>query len=230
MERKHPTPASYPNYLSSLSGDFLSKTNVFRMVREFARYSGIEHGYYAEFGIMNGETAINAYRQLRGMVTDIFGFDTFSGHPAHQQVDKQHKEYSPYFFEGNYSAVSKDFAQTMIRAATLLDDNHIHLYEGKFSDTLPKFNKARFGECGFPICVMVDCDLYSSAVDVFAFLTDVLKTGTWLLIDDYWCYRGDPKLGVRRALDEWLESNGRIGVSLYDNFNAFSRAYICHEK
>jgi O-methyltransferase len=80
------------------------------------------------------------------------------------------------------------------------------------------------------VCVLVDCDIYSSAIDVFAFLTDVLKTGTWLLIDDWWCYRGDPKLGVRRALDEWLNDNGRIGVTLYDNFNGFSRAYVCYEK
>ena len=77
---------------------------------------------------------------------------------------------------------------------------------------------------------LVDCDIYSSAVDVFAFLTDILRTGTWLLIDDWWCYRGDPTLGVRRAFDEWLNDNGRVGVTLYDNFNGFSRAYICYEK
>lgn len=89
-----PAPPSNPSYLHSLSGDFINKTNVFRMVREFARYSNIDRGYYMEFGIMNGETAIQAYRQLRGIVTDVYGFDTFSGHPEHQEVDKTHAEYS----------------------------------------------------------------------------------------------------------------------------------------
>lgn len=225
-----PAPPSNPSYLHSLSGDFINKTNVFRMVREFARYSNIDRGYYMEFGIMNGETAIQAYRQLRGIVTDVYGFDTFSGHPEHQEVDKTHAEYSPFFFQGNYKAQSKQFAETLIKAATMIPDENLHLSEGKFSDTLPKFDTKALDEKGFPVCVLVDCDIYSSAVDVFKFLTPILKTGTWLLIDDWWCYRSDPKLGVRRAMDEWLADNGRIGVTLYDNFNGFSRAYICHEK
>jgi hypothetical protein len=220
-------PSREAHYLSTVTGDFLSKTNVFRMVREFARYSNIDSGYYMEFGIMNGSTAIAAYRQLRGIVTDVYGFDTFTGHPAQQPADKVHAEYAPYFHEGNYKSEGLEFARQSIEAETLIPSENLHLTKGLFSDTLPNFDKSTLK--GFPVCVMVDCDLYSSAVDVFNFLTPVLKTGTWLLVDDYWCYRGDPKLGVRRALDEWLGSNGRIGVSLYDNFNAFSRAYICHE-
>ena len=223
-------PSPNPSYLHALSGDFINKTNVFRMVREFARYSNIDRGYYMEFGVMNGETAITAYRQLRGIVTDVYGFDTFTGHPAPQAADQPHAEYMPYFFEGNYKAHSRQFAETMIRAATMMPESSLHLVEGKFCDTLPTFDKASLAGKGFPVCVMVDCDLYSSAVDVFAFLTDLLKTGTWLLIDDFWTYRGDPKLGVRKAFEDWLETNGRIGVTLYDNFNGFSRAYVCYEK
>lgn len=215
-----------PNYVQGLSGNFIGKTQMFRMIREFARYSKIEQGYYMEFGIMNGNTAIDAWRQLRGPVTHIYGFDTFTGHPAQQDSDKK-PEYAPYFFEGNYSAVSKEFAETNIRQATMIPAENLSLTEGLFSDTLPKFDTSRLA--GFPIAVMVDCDLYSSAVDVFKFLTPILQTGTWLLIDDYWCYRGDPKLGVRKALDEWLATNGKIGVTAYDNFNAYSRAFICHE-
>jgi len=218
------------HYLSNLAGEFVSKANVFRMVREFARYSNIDRGYYMEFGIMNGSTAIVAYRQLRGIVTDIFGFDTFTGHPEQTPEDKTHAGYAPYFYPGNYKSAGVEFSRANIRAETMIPDGNLHLFQGLFSDTLPKFNRSTLAEKGFPVCILVDCDLYSSAVDVFKFLTPILRTGTWLLLDDYWCYRGDPKLGVRRALDEWLEENGRIGVTLYDNFNAFSRAYICYEK
>ena len=217
------------HYLSRLNGDFIGKANVFRMIREFARYSNIPQGYYMEFGIMNGGTAISAYRQLRGYVTDIYGFDTFTGHPAQQEEDKIRAEFAPYFFEGNYKAEGAGYCRKTIRAETLIADENIHLYEGLFSDTLPTVDLSKLESNGFPICVMVDCDLYSSAVDVFQFLTPILQTGTWLLIDDFWCYRGDPKLGVRRAFEEWLQDNGRINVTLYDNFNAYSRAYICHE-
>jgi O-methyltransferase len=216
------------HYLSLLNGDFLGKNNVLRMVREFARYSNIQQGYYMEFGIMNGTFAIAAYRQLRGYVTDIYGFDSFAGHPEQKAEDKVHAEYAPYFREGNYKAVSVDFCRTAIHAETMLPPENIHLTPGFFSDTLPKFDIGQLKTKGFPICVMVDCDLYSSAADVFRFLTPILETGTWLLLDDYWCYRGDPKLGVRRAFDEWVKDNGRVGVSFYCNFNAYSRAYICH--
>lgn len=216
------------HYLSLLNGDFLGKNNVLRMVREFARYSNIQQGYYMEFGIMNGTFAIAAYRQLRGYVTDIYGFNSFAGHPEQKAGDKVHAEYAPYFREGNYKAVSVDFCRTAIHAETMLPPENIHLTPGFFSDTLAKFDIGQLKTRGFPICVMVDCDLYSSAVDVFRFLTPILETGTWLLLDDYWCYRGDPKLGVRRAFDEWVKDNGRVGVSFYCNFNAYSRAYICH--
>lgn len=218
------------NYVQGLGGDFIGKNNMFRMIREFSRYSNIDEGYYMEFGIMNGDTAISAYRNLRGYTNHIYGFDTFTGHPEQQEPDKVHSEYSPYFFHGNYAAVSEEFCRTNINAATMLPSDRIHLYKGLFSDTLKAFDKEGLVDKGFPICVFVDCDLYSSAKDVFGFLTDILKTGTWLLIDDYWCYRGDPKLGVRRAMDEWLASNGRVGVTDYCNFNAYSRAFICHEK
>ncbi|OGT45983.1 MAG: hypothetical protein A3E82_07635 [Gammaproteobacteria bacterium RIFCSPHIGHO2_12_FULL_38_11] len=218
------------NYVQGLGGDFIGKSNMFRLIREFVRYSNIQNGYYMEFGIMNGDTSIAAYRNLRGYVEHIYGFDTFTGHPEQKDEDKIHPEFAPYFYKGNYSAVSKEFCGTNISAATMLHKNHIHLYEGLFSETLKKFDTKELEDKGFPICVMVDCDLYSSAKDVFAFLTNILKTGSWLLIDDYWCYRGDPKLGVRRAFDEWVENNPKIGVSFYCNFNAYSRAYVCYEK
>jgi O-methyltransferase len=222
-------PAPQPNYMQQISGDILSKTNVFRLIQEFARYSGIEQGYYMEFGIMNGECAVSAYRQLRGIVTDIYGFDTFSGHPSQSEADKRAAVYAPYFFEGNYASVGKEVVNRYMLGATMLEPDRLHLYEGKFSESLPKFDKSQLAEKGFPVCIFVDCDLYSSARDVFEFITDIVQTGTWLLVDDYWCYRGDPKAGVRRALDEWVRDNGRVGISLYDNFNAYSRAYIVHE-
>jgi O-methyltransferase len=222
-------PTPQPNYMQQISGDILSKTNVFRLIREFARYSGIDKGYYMEFGIMNGECAISAYRQLRGIVTDIYGFDTFSGHPSQTAEDKQAAEHAPYFFEGNYSSVGKEVVYKYMLGATMMEESNLHLIEGRFSDSLPKFDKTQLDEKGFPVCVFVDCDLYSSARDVFSFITDIVQTGTWLLVDDYWCYRGNPKAGVRRALDEWVRDNGRVGLSFYDNFNAYSRAYIVHE-
>ena len=87
-----------PNLLRGLNGDFIGKNNLFRMIREFARYSNIDSGYYMEFGIMNGDTAITAYRNLRGYVNHIYGFDTFSGHPKQKKADQKKTNVSQVSF------------------------------------------------------------------------------------------------------------------------------------
>ena len=71
-------PSIYPQF----SGDILSRTNIFSWFREFIRNNQLEEGYYLEFGVLNGESIIDAYRQIRGHVTSIYGFDTFEGLPS----------------------------------------------------------------------------------------------------------------------------------------------------
>jgi O-methyltransferase len=76
----------------------------------------------------------------------------------------------------------------------------------------------------------VDCDLYSSSKEVFEFIEPLAITGTWLLLDDYWLYRGHPDHGQRKAFDEWMRSSKRLGYSDYANFNGYGKAVILYEK
>ena len=51
------------NFVQGLSGDFIGKNNIFRMIREFARYSNINNGYYM---VLTHFLAIpNRRRQIR---------------------------------------------------------------------------------------------------------------------------------------------------------------------
>ena len=80
------------------------------------------------------------------------------------------------------------------------------LVKGYFKDTLPK-------EEIYPIAVAhIDCDLYSSTVEVLEFLKPRLVDGALLLFDDWFCYRGRSDKGERRA---WLES----GLKAQEYFN-----------
>ena len=60
-----------------------------------------------------------------------------------------------------------------------LDD--IELVEGWFSETLPAV-RDRISQVAF---ARVDCDLYSSTVDVFDFLSDRLVNGAIVYFDDW---------------------------------------------
>lgn len=60
---------NHPSYYPSISGDLLSRTNLLRWIREWARAHEIDKFYYMEFGVLNGESMIDAIRQLRGGVT-----------------------------------------------------------------------------------------------------------------------------------------------------------------
>lgn len=221
-----PESSFYP----PMAGDILSRANMFRWIREFCRASQIEPGYYLEFGVCNGESMIEAYRMLRGYVTHYFGFDTFSGLPALSPEDEASHGLMPTFGEGELGGMSRPMVHDSIVAKTRMDPAQLKLVEGAFADSLPAFDRAAFDGRGPCSVCYVDCDLYSSSKQVFEFVEPLLVTGTWLLLDDYWCYRGSPKYGQRRAFEEWISASKRIGASDYGNFKGFGRAFVVYEK
>jgi hypothetical protein len=56
--------------------------------------------------------------------------------------------------------------------------------------------------------VLVDCDLYASAVPVLEFVAPLLQTGTILIFDEYWNLGEDA--GERRAHREFSERHPEI--------------------
>jgi O-methyltransferase len=220
-----------PRFAATVNGNLLSKTNLLRFIRTFWQTAGVGRGYYLEFGVLNGQSMIETYAMLRGLLTHLYGFDSFSGLPALSVEDRSGLPLMPDFQEGNFQSMPPDLVKQSIIANTSgLRPEHITLVPGVFSQTLPAFDKQQLEACGPCLVAHVDCDLYSSSVDVFAFLDSVVTTGTWLLLDDYWLYRGSPRQGQRRAFDEWISSSTRVAVSEYGNYNGFCKAFIAYEK
>jgi len=56
--------------------------------------------------------------------------------------------------------------------------------------------------------VHIDCDLFSSTEAALRFLTPFVRTGTLVLLDDYYCYSGDPAKGEAGAFHEWVRREG----------------------
>ena len=221
---------SKASILPTLNGDLLKRANLFKFIREFIEATNMPAGYYMEFGVLNGEAMIDAYRQFRGVVSHYFGFDSFEGLPALQHSEEETREYSPHFYKGNFKSMAIDYVMKNITSCSRMQEDELTLVAGYFSDVLPKVDKASVCVKGVPLCVYIDCDLYSSTVDVLRFIDDLVVTGTWILFDDYWFYRGSPLHGEQKAIEEWMNGHDRIGLSEYCNFNGFGRAFIAYEK
>ncbi len=188
-------------------------------------------GYYLEFGVLNGASMIESYGVLRGHLSHLIGFDTFAGLPELSAEDVSSLELMPSFHTGNFRSMPMEAVRQSIVANTSgLNEEDITLVKGNFSETLPGFDVGSLQKWGPCLAVNVDCDLYSSSVDVFRFIDGIVTTGTWLLLDDYWCYRGSPNHGQRRAFEEWMRSSKRVGATEYTNYNGLSKAFIVHEK
>jgi O-methyltransferase len=219
-----------PSFALNVSGDLLRKANLLKFIREFIEVSNMPQGYYMEFGILNGEGIVEAYRQLRGVVGHYYGFDSFEGLPELDEQDKKGKEFSPHFTPGNFKSLRREAVYSQLQACTRMTSDELTLVEGYFDKVLPGLDKEKFREKGVPLCVYIDCDLYSSTIQVLDFIDDLVVPGTWILFDDYWHYRGSPQMGEQKAMRDWINKSSRWGLSDYGNYNGFGRAFIVHEK
>lgn len=219
-----------PSYRPLIHGDILKRANLFRWIREFIEMQNMGPGYYMEFGVLNGECMIDAYRQLRGAISHFYGFDSFEGLPELSLEDQKSASLIPMFRKGNFASMQYDYVKQTILSSCRMAPEELTLTKGLFNEVLPKFRKEELKKNGVALVIYVDCDLYSSTTDVLKFVDDLIVPGTWLIFDDYWCYRGSPYEGEQRAIEEWLETHPRIGLQPYGNFEGWGRAFIAYEK
>ena len=153
---------------------------------ELLQKDGVK-GDLVEFGVFGGGSFrrhIEIFRPT-GVIGRYYGFDSFKGLPKPSfQFDV------PYFWhEGAFSNTSKEGVLAYLQGLGDLSD--VELVEGWFSDTIPTVQD-RITRIAF---VRVDCDLYTSTVDVFNFLPGRLVDGAIIYFDD-WTHEhgtGEPK-------------------------------------
>jgi len=163
-------------------------------------------------------------RLLRGGLSNVYGFDTFTGIPELVKSDLDGISNMPSFKKGAYRSNQFQSVLDFILGASDINPKKLHLLKGDFRKTLKKFKVSLKSD--FPLVFHVDCDIYSSSLVALRFVEEYAQDGSFLLLDDYWCYRGNPKMGQRRAFEEIFNSSSRIIASPYDNFRGFGRAFI----
>ncbi len=158
-------------------------------------------GDIAEFGCQTGRTAtaISAAMKLIRADKTLFLFDSFKGLPeSTHETDRENEHVkSGVWGRGELKGISPN--QLRKKCRRYLPDESIKIYEGWFSDSLPKVP----AETKFSM-LHIDCDLYQSTMDVLehVFRTKSISEGAIFLFDDWDCNWASNEHGERRA---WLE-------------------------
>jgi hypothetical protein len=124
-------------------------------------------GHHLEFGVYSGGTIRHLARQKPAVT--FHGFDSFEGLPEAW---------------GGFVLGRRTFARggRMPRVP-----GNVVLHKGWFADTIPTW----CGRVEGPVAFMhVDCDLYSSTVDILRGLASRLGPGTVIVFDEYFNYPG----------------------------------------
>jgi hypothetical protein len=92
---------------------------------------------------------------------------------------------------------------------------------GFFSETLPTLKIPNDIAMAF-----IDCDMYSSTIDVLKFLKPRLKHGMILAFDDYYCYSSTQPAGEKKAFDEFKAALPGWEFIQYHNFHWAGASFI----
>jgi O-methyltransferase len=178
-------------------------------------------GDYYEFGVYRGGSMVAATRAAKASPRRFFGFDSFRGLPKPEGIDKEEKA----LVEGSF-ACSKEEVENYLRGHDV-DMARVTMVDGTY-DQLTEEHKAdlSMGPAGV---VLIDCDLYASAVQALSFVRSLLKDGTVVLFDDWNLYGARDDRGERRAFAEFLAS-GEWSPTVLCDFGWHGRAFIMKRK
>lgn len=198
---------------------------MFQWIREFLDKCGISGSYY-EFGVFNGESMCDAYYLLRDQVEKYVGFDSFEGLPEPSDIDKKSILLQPEFCKGNFKSAGFETVQAVILASGLPRDKLV-LVKGFLEHTLTKdLQRQLLSSAGKASVVHLDVDFLSSTQQALDFILPFLQTGTWILCDDYWTYRGASSFGTQKALANFLSQHKDIRLQEYCSYRGWSKAFI----
>jgi O-methyltransferase len=181
-------------------------------------------GDYLEFGCFEGNTFLHAYKRAAPLMPwmRFWAIDSFQGLPEPSGQDKDGE-----FWQGQFSCDQDTFLKNLRDAS--VDFNRIICVPGWFHETLtPELKRQK--NLKIASIVYVDCDLYNSAVPVLNYITDLVETGSVIIFDDWFCFKGNPERGVQRACSEWLSENPGISLNDWHLFGAYGKSFIVYRK
>jgi O-methyltransferase len=204
----------------------IEKYHTLKKVHYLSTIEDVE-GDYLEFGIFTGSSFCHSIRCCKNLAklnpkilsTKFYGFDSFAGFGTLAEDDKH-----PFYTDENFA--------TSLHAV----NNRVHrVARGTKFQLIPGFfeNSLSGGASQLGIeksrIIFIDSDTYSSAKEALIFCLPTLQEGSFIILDDYYSYRGSDKKGVRRAFSELIEQNN-IKVRHVFTYGLGGVVYVVSEK
>ncbi len=199
------TLASY--LISGINPAVIHNIEKYYTLKKVHYLSAIEDvtGDYLEFGVFTGSSFCHSircnkklqYLNLNVSKTRFFGFDSFTGFGKIENDDKH-----PFYTDENFKT-DKDKVEKRVKKVA--GNCEFTLIAGYFSDSLSNGPKS-FGIEKSSI-IFVDSDTYSSSNEALTFCDETVQEGTFIILDDYYSYKGSIKKGVKKAFDEFIKRN-----------------------
>jgi O-methyltransferase len=200
------------NFLQNWMSFFIAKINPaiihnvekYHVIKKVHYLSAIEeiNGDYLEFGVYTGSSFCHSIRcchfteKLNKNVieTKFYGFDSFAGFG---KIDANEKH--PFYTDTNFDT---SFENVNNRVKKIQGNYKCELIKGFFNETLN--DGAKSLGINLARIIFIDSDTYSSANDALTFCIPTIQEGTFVILDDFFSYKGNIGKGVARAFNEFL--------------------------
>jgi len=204
----------------------LEKYHTLKKVHYLSAIEDIQ-GDYLEFGVFTGSSfchSIRCCKQLSKLnpqilKTKFYGFDSFEGFGELNEDDKH-----PFYTDENFATSAKTVGSRVKKVAA--GELEFQLIPGYFSESLEKgasslgIQKSRI--------IFIDSDTYSSAHEALTFCLPTVQAGTFIILDDFFSYRGSSQRGVARAFAEFI-AEAKIKVRHVFTYGMGGAVYVISE-
>jgi O-methyltransferase len=191
-------------FISGINPAVIHNLEKYYILKKVHYLSAIEDvsGDYLEFGVFTGSSFCHSIRCSKKvsylnpsvLATGFYGFDSFSGFGNVSEED-EHSFYTDENFDTDFDAVHR-------RVKKVAKNAYFKLVPGFFSDTL-SLGPEEFGIEKARI-IFVDSDTYSSSSEALTFCENIVQLGTFIILDDYYSYKGSKSKGVTKAFEEFI--------------------------
>ena len=201
------------DFLQTFVSKFISKLNP-AVVHNVEKYIALKKvsfltsiesidGDYLEFGVFRGSSfshsirSWNSHKHLSDNKTmNFFGFDSFEGFGKLEE-----SELHSFYTNENFSS---DYNKVFNKVKRSSKGVNFKLIKGFFENTLSN-GPEEYGIVKAKI-IFIDSDTYSSANYAFNFCEDIVQQGTYIVLDDFFSYRGSMNKGVAKAFSEFKKN------------------------
>ena len=179
-------------------------------------------GDYVEFGCHSGQTFAMAWSEIRRhrRASHLWAFDSFQGMPNKQCNADEH----PEWIGGTMATSLEQFRK--ICARNRIPPNRYSAIKGFYCDTLSSISHSWPAPPTTIALAYVDCDMYSSTMDVLNFLEPRLRHGIILAFDDYFNCSATEQAGEQRAFAEFQQRTSQWDFMPYMNIGGIGMSFI----